>query len=106
MARGSLAGKSIVCTTTVMELLEMGKDIKVTHSVSSPPPKERGDLFLKKALHGGTIFLANLWEDVLHGNYWSNHARGRKSFTNEFSSNLNTVNLKIFPGHGGRHTGK
>ena len=29
---------------------------------------------------------------------------GKKSFTNAFSSNLNTVNLKISPEHGGRHT--
>ena len=29
---------------------------------------------------------------------------GRKSFTNAFSSNLNTVNLKISPDHVGRHT--
>ena len=28
---------------------------------------------------------------------------GRKSFTNTFSSNLSSVNLKNFPGHGGRH---
>ena len=27
---------------------------------------------------------------------------GRKSFTNAFSSNLNSVNLKICPGHSGR----
>ena len=30
--------------------------------------------------------------------------RGRKVFTNAFSSSLNSVNLKHFPGHGGRHT--
>ena len=29
---------------------------------------------------------------------------GRKDFTNTFSSNLNSVNLKIFCGYGGRHT--
>ena len=28
---------------------------------------------------------------------------GRKIFTDAFSSNLNSVNLKIFPGHGERH---
>ena len=28
----------------------------------------------------------------------------RKSFTNAFSGNLNRVNLKYFPGHGGKHT--
>ena len=29
---------------------------------------------------------------------------GRKSFANAFSSNLNSVNLKISPGHGVRDT--
>ena len=29
--------------------------------------------------------------------------RGRKSFTNAFSSNLNSVNLKFFPSHGGKY---
>ena len=29
---------------------------------------------------------------------------GKKSFTNEFSSNSNSENLKTFPGHSGRHT--
>ena len=27
----------------------------------------------------------------------------RQNFTNAFSNNLNTINLKIFPDHGGRH---
>ena len=56
MARGSLAGKSIVCTTTVMELLEMGKDIKITHSVSSRLPKNGGTFFLKKLCMGEQFF--------------------------------------------------
>ena len=29
---------------------------------------------------------------------------GKKSFTNEFSSNSNSVNLKAFSGDSGRHT--
>ena len=33
------------------ELLEMGKDLKIKHSVSSPPAK-MAERFLKKALHG------------------------------------------------------
>ena len=32
--------------------------------------------------------------------------RRRGSFTNAFSNNLNTVNLKVFPSHGGRQTCK
>ena len=49
---GSFAWRAIVCTTKVrMKLLELGKDMKIKHSVSSP--KSIGRLFLKKSLHGG-----------------------------------------------------
>ena len=44
-----------------MKLLEMGKDMKIKNSVSSPPFKVYGNIFRKKA------FWANLLEDVLHG---------------------------------------
>ena len=39
------------------EQLEMGKDTKRKHSVSSPPYKVWGNFFRKKALDGGTNFL-------------------------------------------------
>ena len=55
---GSFASKVIVCTTKVRdELLEMAKDLKIKHSVSSPPYKVLGNFFHKKALHGGTNVL-------------------------------------------------
>ena len=57
-----------------MKLLEMGNDKKIKHSVS---PMRNND-------------------EIMQGE--------KKSFTNAFSSNLNTVNLKISPEHGGRHT--
>ena len=65
-----------------------------------------GDFFLNKALHAGAKF----FEEVCRGmfntgtNDQINEGEGSKSFTNPFSSNLNTVNLKIFPSHGGRQT--
>ena len=43
------------------ELLEMGKDLKIKHSVSSPPYKVWGNLFLKQALHGGTNFFGQIF---------------------------------------------
>ena len=54
-----------------MKLLEMGKDIKIKHSVSSPPPptKSGGTFFAKKTLHEGTsVFYGEmLWGNVLRG---------------------------------------
>ena len=83
-----------------MKLLEMGKDMKLKDSVSNIPRKCGGTFFLKKLCRGNNLFWINLWRVVLHGVMQGQ----RKSFTNAFSSNLSTVNLKTFPGHGGRHT--
>ena len=79
-----------------MKLLEMGKDIKIKHSVSSP--KSIGRLFLKKSLHGG----ANSFGQIYGGMFYMETndqvmQSRRKSFTSAFSSNLNTANLRIFP---------
>ena len=73
----------------------------------SPPPKSMGRPFsLKKPFHGEQTFWGKymrggggyigLNDQIMQG--------GRKSFTNAFTSNLNSVNLENFPGHGGRHT--
>ena len=43
----------------------------------------------------GVLFCMGTNDQIMQG--------GRESFTNAFSRNLNTVNLKILPGHGGRH---
>ena len=37
-----------------MKLIEMGKDMKIQHSVSSAPYKVWRNFFRKKGLHGGT----------------------------------------------------
>ena len=37
-----------------MKLLEMGKYMKIKHSVFSHPYKVWGNIFRKKSLHGGT----------------------------------------------------
>ena len=50
-----------------MKLLEMGKDMKIQHSVSSPPYKVQRNFFCKKDLClGNKRFRKNLWGDVLH----------------------------------------
>ena len=41
----------------------MGKDMKIKH-VSSPPYKVCGNFFYKKALHGGTNFLGQIYEVI------------------------------------------
>ena len=43
-----------------MKLLEMGKDMKIKHSVSSPPAKY-GECFRKKALLGRIHFLGQIY---------------------------------------------
>ena len=88
-----------------MKLLEMGKDMKVKHSISNISPKVWGTFFLKKLWKGeknifgqicGGLFYMDCNDQIMQG--W------RKSFTDAFFSNPSTVNRKIFPGHGGRHT--
>ena len=101
---GSFAWRAIVCTTKVrMKLLEMGKDMKIKHSVSSP--KCMGRLFLKNSLHGGANSLGQIYGGMFYMETNDQiKQRRRKSFTSAFSSNLNTANLRLFPGHGRRHT--
>ena len=87
-----------------MKLLEMVKDMEINHSVSSALKVWEDVFFLKKLFMqtflgkfmGGGLFYMGSNDQIMQG--------GRKSFTNAFSSNLNSVNLKVFPGHGGRHT--
>ena len=40
-----------------MKILEMGKDMKIKHSVSSPPCKVWGNVFAKKLCMGEQVFL-------------------------------------------------
>ena len=110
---GSFAWNVIVSTTKVkMKLLEMGKDMKINHSVSSPlPPRPKyGETFFfkkpKKALHWGANCFGKFMGKFLWANTWGLMIRSCKvgggSFANTFSSNLNTEfssekHLKINP---------
>ena len=51
-----LKGHSLPHAKVRDELLEMGKDLKIKHSVSSPAYKIWGNLFHRKALDGGTNY--------------------------------------------------
>ena len=73
----------------------------------SPPPQKKvwEEFFLlKKLFMGEQTFFVKFMEGLFYiGSNDQIIQGGRKSFINAFSSNLNSVNLKIFPGHGGRH---
>ena len=44
-----------------MKLLEMGKYMKIKHSVFSHPYKVWGNIFRKKSLHGGTNVFGKIY---------------------------------------------
>ena len=81
--------------------------MKIKHSISSPS-KVWGTFFLKKlAWVGEKLFWVNLWEGLFYMRINNQIIEwGKKKFINAFSNNLNTINLKNFPGHGRRHTFK
>ena len=61
-----------------------------------------GDFFIKKALHLGKTFLSKFMGGCFTWGLMIRSCKGGwEIFTNVFSSNLNTVNLKNFPDHGG-----
>ena len=90
-----------------MKLLEMAKDMKIKHSVSfSQKTNVWEDFFLLKRLFMGE---QTFWGKFMGGLFYigSNDQMlqgEKKSFTNAFFNNLNSVNLKNFRSHGGRHT--
>ena len=49
-----------------IKLLGMGKDMEMQHSVSSPPYKVQGNFFCKKALHGGTNVLDQIYGGMFY----------------------------------------
>ena len=84
----------------------MVKDMKIKHSVSSSPKKIWEEFFLlKKLFLVEQTFLGKFMRGLFYmGSNDQIMQGGTKSFTDAFCSNLNSVNLKIFPGHSGRHT--
>ena len=59
---GSFAWKVKVCTKKVWDdLLEMGKDLKIKHSVFSPPTKYGETFFIKKVCMGEKTFLGKFF---------------------------------------------
>ena len=67
-----------------------------------PPALQYGGLLLKRSFSWpDKKFRANYGRGVLHG---LGGQGGMESFTNAFSSNLNTLNLKVLPNHGRKYT--
>ena len=89
-----------------MKLLEMGKDMKIKHSISSTPqppsPTTYGGLFSQKALHEATNFLGQIYGGMFYigTNDQIIQGGGGVSQTHyhipSYSSNMTTVNLRIF----------
>ena len=66
------------------------------------PPLKYGRTFLQKKLFmGDKPFWLNLWELFYMGRLMIALCKRRGSFTKAFSGNLNTINRKVFPKHGG-----
>ena len=80
--------------------------MKIKHSVSSPKKVWEEFFLLKKIFKVEQTFFGQFMEGLFYMGSHYHMQGGRKSFTDAFSSNLNSVNLKIFPIHGGRHTWK
>ena len=90
-----------------MKLLEMAKDMKIKHSVSfSQKTNVWEDFFLLKRLFmGEQTFLGKFMGGLFYMGSNDQILQGeKKGFTNAFSNNLNSANLKNFPSHGARHT--
>ena len=76
------------------ELLEMGKDLKIKHSVSSPHYKVWGNFVHKKALHGG----ANLFGQILGGCFiWGLMIRSYKGEVNGYQGSFKGRDKLVFP---------
>ena len=58
------------------ELLEVGKDLKIKHSLSSPPANYGGTFFIKKLCIGEQTFLGKLFGECFAWGLMINHARG------------------------------
>ena len=88
-----------------MKILGMVKDMKLKHSFSSPQKIwEDFSLFVKLFVGEQTFLGKFMGGSFFMGSDDQIMQDGRKSFTNAFSSNLNSVNPKIFPGHDVKHT--
>ena len=66
------------------ELLEMGKDLKIKHSVSSPPAKYWGTFFIKKLCMGEQTFLVNLFLGCFTWGLMIRSCKGRKLMVKKF----------------------
>ena len=75
----------IVCTTKVRdELLEIGIDLKIKHSVSSPPYKVWETFFIKKLCMGEQTFLGKIFFEMFYMGTNDQIMQGRKLMIKRF----------------------
>ena len=92
--RGSFAWKAIVFSTKVRD--ETFRNGKIYEDKACFPPQSKEDFFLKKVCMGEQTFLGKfMWGVLYMGTSDQVMQERRKSFTNAFFSNLNTINLMV-----------
>ena len=77
-----------------MKYLEMGKDMKMRHSVSSPPAKYGETFFAKKVLHGKTNVLWHIFGAMFYMENNDQIMQGRKLMTKRFQRSSQVYYLK------------
>ena len=80
-----------------MKLLEMGKDMKIQHSISSPPREYRGTFFAKKVLHGGTKVLGQIYGGIFYMGTNYQIMQGRTLMIKRFRRSIQVIFLLIDP---------
>ena len=94
----SLALKKIILMWSVLAS-SIGNLLEYTHNLL---PQSMGGLFSKKGFSCGTNLFGQTCGGLLYmGELKIVLCKVIGSFTNAFSSNLNTINPKVFPKHGG-----
>ena len=80
-----------------MKLLEMGKDMKIQYSISSPPREYRGTFFTKKVLHGGTKVLGQIYGGIFYMGTNYQIMQGRTLMIKRFRRSIQVIFLLIDP---------
>ena len=86
-----------------MKLLEMGKDVKIKHSVSSAPYKLCRNFFRKKVWHEGTNFFGQVYVGMFYMGTNDQIMQGEKLIVKRFQRPSQVSFRLIHPGLGYRY---
>ena len=86
-----------------MKLLEMGKDVKIKHSVSSAPYKLCRNFFRKKVWHEGTNFFGQVYVGMFYMGTNDQIMQGEKLIVKRFQRSSQVSFRLIHPGLGYRY---